>query len=204
MDNYEFKADTPLTDAELAQLDGFLQSGRTPEATLWIDELDGFFAALLCGPRLVPPSEWLAAVWNGEDPQWTSEGEAQGIIALMMRHWNAVARGIDTDEYEPIMRYQVDDAGNEVDDPAGWCYGFIEGVSMWRVEDWENEELRTLITPMVALRDEDPEDEEDDNLAEMMREPGMRERLIDMLPDAVDQLREYWKTHPSPEGGSMH
>jgi len=199
MDKFNFNTDTPLSDEDLEKLDAFLQSDRVPEGTLWLDELDGLFAALICGPRVVHPSEWLPVVWNRERPEWKTKEEFQGIFEMMMRQWNAVARDINAGEYEPILRHGINDAGEDVDDPAGWCYGFIEGVSMWGVDDWEDEELRTLITPMVALRDEEMEDEPDDELAAAVREPGVRERFIDMLPDSVEEIRLYWIEHPAPE-----
>ena len=198
MESFDLSPNTPLTDDELTQLDQFLQSDRAPEGTLWIDELDGLFAALICGPHSVDPSEWLPAVWNGKAPLWASAEEEKGITALMIRHWNAVSQAIIEEHFEPVFRYGIDDAGNEADDPAGWCYGFIEGVAMWGVEDWDSEELRTLITPMVALRDEQLEEQPDDEVTEKLKEPGVRDRLIDMLPDVVAQLREYWIDNPAP------
>jgi uncharacterized protein len=60
----------PLSDTELDLLDDFLLD-RVPEGIagpesdegiLDVSELDGFFTAILCGPVLIPPSQWLPVV----------------------------------------------------------------------------------------------------------------------------------------------
>ena len=54
-----------LTDAELDRLGEFLQNSNVG-AAMNLEELDGFFAALIAGPELVPPSEYLPEVFGGE------------------------------------------------------------------------------------------------------------------------------------------
>ena len=51
--------ETPLSDAEIGELDGFLMSEATPDECMDIVTLDGFLAALVVGPRLLAPSVWL-------------------------------------------------------------------------------------------------------------------------------------------------
>ena len=55
---------TPLTDDELERLAAFLDSIDNEEA-LSLEGLDGFFCALIAGPELVMPSEYLPVVWGG-------------------------------------------------------------------------------------------------------------------------------------------
>jgi uncharacterized protein len=59
-----------------------------------LEELDGLFAALIVGPEVVPPSEYLPAVFGGEMSQTCEcDGleEANDILGLLMRHWNGIA-----------------------------------------------------------------------------------------------------------------
>ena len=53
-----FAKSEPLTDAELDRLGDFLKSCRGGKA-MNVEELDGFFAALIAGPETVVPSEFL-------------------------------------------------------------------------------------------------------------------------------------------------
>ncbi len=51
-----FTQDDPLTDAELDRLGDFLKSCKGGRA-MNVEQLDGFFAALITGPETVMPSE---------------------------------------------------------------------------------------------------------------------------------------------------
>jgi uncharacterized protein len=50
----------PLSDDELDQLGKFLDGIGAPAMNL--ERVDGYFAALICGPGVVLPSEYLSAV----------------------------------------------------------------------------------------------------------------------------------------------
>jgi uncharacterized protein len=55
----------PLTEAEFNRLGDFLKSCKGDEA-MNLEELDGFFAALIVGPETVVPSEYYREVFGGE------------------------------------------------------------------------------------------------------------------------------------------
>jgi hypothetical protein len=52
-----FTQSDPLTDAELDRLGDFLKACKGGRA-MNVEELDGFFAALIAGPETVMPSEY--------------------------------------------------------------------------------------------------------------------------------------------------
>jgi uncharacterized protein len=54
-----------LTDAELDRLGDFLESCKGGKA-MNLEQLDGFFAALIAGPEIVMPSEYYSEVFGGE------------------------------------------------------------------------------------------------------------------------------------------
>ena len=58
-------ASKPLNDAELDRL-GDLLENRGGDKTMNLEQLDGFFAALVVGPETVMPSEYLPEVFGGE------------------------------------------------------------------------------------------------------------------------------------------
>jgi uncharacterized protein len=66
--------------------------------------LDGFLTALMIGPGLVPPSVWLEAIWGKGEPRFDSSAQAQRVITLIMRHFNAIG-GIfeEPPEFAPIL-----------------------------------------------------------------------------------------------------
>ena len=78
----------PLYDAEIDRLGNFLKSCKSGKA-MNIEELDGFFAALIAGPETVMPSEYNREVFGGEMSdacQFSSLEEANEIFGLLMRH----------------------------------------------------------------------------------------------------------------------
>lgn len=49
----------PLTEEEIKELDQFLLEAEGIEESMDISTLDGFFTAIVCGPKTIMPSEWL-------------------------------------------------------------------------------------------------------------------------------------------------
>ena len=79
----------PLTDAELDHLSEIL--GRLGnKRAMNLEQLDGFLAALICGPELVLPSKYLPMIW-GDQTVFEDASSAQEFLSLIMRHWNAIA-----------------------------------------------------------------------------------------------------------------
>jgi uncharacterized protein len=81
----------PLTDVELDKLADVLKRFGDKRA-MNLEMLDGFFAALICGPDDVPPSEYLPEIWGGDmvnEPAFQTKQILQEFISLVTRHWNA-------------------------------------------------------------------------------------------------------------------
>ena len=55
----------PLTNVELDRLGDFLKGCKGGRA-MNVEQLDGFFAALIAGPETVMPSEYYSEVFGGE------------------------------------------------------------------------------------------------------------------------------------------
>jgi uncharacterized protein len=157
-----FTQNEPLTDAELDRLGDFLKSCKGGRA-MNVEELDGFFAALIAGPEIVMPSEYYREVFGGEMSdacEFGSLGEANEILGLMMRHWNDIAGTLNKDEvYGPILLQDE----NGVFHGNDWARGFMRGMGM-RSDGWaelvNDEEHGGGLIPMMMLcheHDTDPE-----------------------------------------------
>src|SRR3954452_20964136 len=85
----------PLTDADYDRLADALNRFHGDRA-MNLEQLDGFFAALICGPDLVRPSEGLPEVWGGGEMAHgrasASEPQLKDFLDLVLRHWNAIAQ----------------------------------------------------------------------------------------------------------------
>jgi uncharacterized protein len=168
---------------------------------MWIDELQGFITALVCGPEVVMPSEWMSMVWNGEAPEWQSVDELRDLLGGMMRLWNTVARTVNAREgYAPILMTAANELGEEETVVEGWCRGFLRGVDMRR-EAWlsvKDETYSLDLFKILALARSGETGEADDVVCN--RE--MRESLIEDLPETVYRLRAYWREHETPVGSA--
>lgn len=148
----------PLNDVELARLDAFLLDRIDPEADdgdeglISISGLDGLFTALVSGPVLPQPAQWLPAVWGGYEPEWEDQAHFEETIALMMRHLNTIAATLQEapGSFEPLFLQDEDDVEAIVVDD--WCEGYARGVSLARRE-WRTGgiEVEKLLEPILAF-----------------------------------------------------
>jgi uncharacterized protein len=152
----------PLTDAEFDRLSGVL--GRFDnKRPMNLEQLDGFFAALICGPVNVPPSEYLPMIL-GDDMvlEDTFDGQTvlQDFLSLIMRHWNVIVDTLQSDEvYLPLLLQDE----NGITHANDWANGFLRGMELRKAE-WaallNDEEHGGWLVPILALaheHDPDPE-----------------------------------------------
>ncbi len=96
--------------------------------------MDGFLAAVLAGPVLVPPSDAmgfiLGEVPDAARPELESMAEVKRLVDLIIRHWNAIARGLERGDYEPVLAtINGRTLGNK------WADGFVSGMRLSE-PDW--------------------------------------------------------------------
>ena len=89
-------------DEELDRLADLLNGIPVERDGMTLSELDGYVAALIVCPEMIPPSEWLSVVWGGEGAVADIE-EAEELIGAVMGHYNRLARELaeDPEAYAP-------------------------------------------------------------------------------------------------------
>ena len=152
----------PLTDAEFDRLSGVLGcfDNKRP---MNLEQLDGFFAALICGPVNVSPSEYLPEIL-GDDMVLEDTFKAQTVLedflSLLTRHWNNIAETLHSGEvFLPLL---VEDE-NGISPADDWAKGFLRGMELRKAE-WDallnDEDHGGWLVPIFALaheHDPDPE-----------------------------------------------
>jgi uncharacterized protein len=187
------KAGQPLSEAELDQLGEFLES-LGPRA-MNLEQLDGFFAALIAGPDIVLPSEYWPEV-VGSEFEYESIEQAQKIIELVMRHWSTIATTLNAgDIHEPIML--LDDEG--VARGNDWGKGFVRGMVM-RGEEWlsytKDEAHSGSILPMMMLAHEsDP----DPKLRTPIISSEKRQELIALAAAGLTRIFKHFQAQRTSE-----
>ena len=180
----------PLTNAEFDKLAEILQ--RVGDA-MNLETLDGFFAALICGPDNVLPSEYLPEIWGADnEPVFETKLILHEFISLVTRHWNATCHTLQSsDVYLPLL---LDDE-NGVAHGNDWANGFMRGMGMRR-DAWavlmDDEEHAGSLIPIFALAHEHNPDPE----MRPYNEPisaEMREKLIVGAAAAVAKIYAYFE-----------
>lgn len=130
----------PLTEEEIGELDRFLRDADGLDSSMDISALDGFLTAIVCGPRLVMPGEWMRWVWDleeGQDePEFKDAAQAQRIVGLLMRQMNGIAETLlhAPEHYEPLIS-ENPNGGDPIPIIDEWCLGFMKGVDL-DAEGW--------------------------------------------------------------------
>jgi len=147
-----------LSEAELDRLSDFLDGLTNPDA-MDLETLDGFFCALIAGPEMVLPSEYLPIIWGGELPDENAFGsieEANAMLQLIMRHWNAIIAELEAEiVYVPVIGEP--DERNVAG--RGWARGFMRGVNLRRhawSEIFEREDEGQVLTIPIIAGEVDP------------------------------------------------
>ncbi len=152
----------PLTDAEFDRLSGVL--GRFDnKRPMNLEQLDGFFAALICGPVNVPPSEYLPMILGGDmvlEDTFDGQTVLQDFLSLIMRHWNVIVDTLQSDEvYLPLLLQDE----NGISHANDWANGFLRGMELRKAE-WaallNDEEHGGWLVPILALAHEHAPDPE--------------------------------------------
>ncbi len=184
---------TPLSEAELERLGEFLldripedadadYTEDTDEGILDVSELDGFLTAIVSGPVMIPPSQWLPAVWGDYETVWENEKEFEEILTLMMRHMSDIAAMLmeQPADFEALfLESGVKEKTYTIVDE--WCEGYLRGVALAAAQwDSAGEEMAVLLTPIRAFteathwRGHDFDRNEIENLQQAI-EPNVRE-----------------------------
>jgi uncharacterized protein len=186
-----------LTSDELAWLSGFLDSPQAPPNAMPFEMLDGFLTALVIGPVLVPPSEYVPQIWRADDgsgPTWDSREQAEHFFNLLMKHWNAIAarRAADAAHVPYLEHFGAALPGER------WAEGFVGGIDL-RAAAWQpmfdDRRADQIVLPIIALSSQVPNE-----ISERMT-PEVRETTLAQLPAAL-QLRsaKVGRNEPCPCG----
>ena len=201
--------DEPLADAELDELEAFLASDAVPQDCMDLEMLDGFLTAVVSGPDVVQPSEWLPHVWSeggkSAAPAFAGSDQAQRIMALVLRHLVGIQRTLaeSPTRFRPLL-YMPDENARKSDrtPPEGtaWCEGYMAGVKL-RDDEWQPlydaTDARDWIFPIEALAFGD----RDDDFTEWVDTDDKRQALIDELPVAAVLIYRFWQERRAAKPG---
>lgn len=123
------------------------------EGILCLSELDGFLTAVVSGPVMLVPSQWLPLIWGDFEPEWQSEKEFERFFSLIINIMNS---NIDVlmdspEDFDPLfLEHEVE--GNNYTIVDEWCEGYMRGVALAQ-EQWDSAglEMHILLVPILAF-----------------------------------------------------
>ena len=187
----------PLSEEEMNELDRFLMSDATSNETMMLACLDGFLTAIVSGPVMPTPGEWLPRVWGptAEDaPTFDSDAKAEKIIGLMMRHLGGILWTLhqDTDDFEPVFDINVYDGdAREYVDGEMWAHGYMTAIDMQR-DSWkpifESKHGLKMLRPIQLLGAADVTPEEE----ALVKTPAQRAELTNQIPASIGWIYKLW------------
>jgi uncharacterized protein len=182
----------PLTDAELERLGQFLKNCKSGKA-MNLEELDGFFTALIAGPEIVTPSEYMSDVFGRDTSQggeFETIEEAQEILGLLMRHWNDIAGTLASGgAHLPLVAEDTNGFAQGND----WARGFIRGTRK-RHEGWaellaDDDHGGCMIPALMLYHEHD----EDPAMRPNPITPEQREKLIVRMAAGLVSAYRYFR-----------
>lgn len=138
-------------DEDFAFLARVLQPLSDAETGNTLARMDGYLTAVIIGPEILTPNEWLPSLWGDDQPDFADFEEMQRSLAAVMKRYNQILTELDSapDTYQPILPLNAD---GQPEAPS-WAKGFLQGVRQ-NSEAWlpmlENAEEAQMIMGILA------------------------------------------------------
>jgi uncharacterized protein len=119
---------------DLEALDAWLERLKPAAKVDSVSMLDGYLAAIIVGPRSVPPDEWFFDLLGARGNIATAQGKTLKAIMAVVERFNVISETLSTapQKYAPIF-HRTDD-GTVFAGP--WCMGFLAAMQL-RWSDWK-------------------------------------------------------------------
>jgi len=188
---------TKLTKADYKVIEKFLESDETPEDCMNLSMMDGFLTAIVIGPDMIQPSQWIPVLFgvNSEDDTiGKSHEKMQRIFGLLLAHYNILISTFDRNpvDFKPILsdEEQLSEDITIIDD---WCCGFMVTYHFSQ-ESWkplvEDPDLYKLFST-IALRGTESGLEEVKNDQEL--QSVSHKQWVSSHRNSILGMNEYWK-----------
>lgn len=142
---------TRFDEADLTRLEMLLTPLSQAGTTMRPDEVQGFFAALACGPDQLDTDTWLPEVL-GDAPAFDNPEHEAEVRSLLEKFYAATAEALADGELPELVLYEEED-GEEADFRP-WCNAFMYALDVVPT-DWfeaaDDEGFEDLLMPVMAL-----------------------------------------------------
>jgi len=179
---------TPLTEAQIDELEAFIFSDAVSEEALDYIGIHGLLSALAVCPETIPSSEWLEVIFDGT-PGYADDAEKAHIEGLLLREFAAIGEELNQEEPPELPCDLILDDEDQL--LQAWAQAFMEGVFM-RESLWfsqREEEVAELLLPMMLASElfDDPE------LVQMQKDRKLCQQLCEEIPELLTDLYLFFR-----------
>ncbi len=184
-------------EPDLKALDEYLMSDESPENCMQLSDLDGFLTAIVVGPDLIKPSEWLPVIWGGDPPEFSDDAQATTILGAILGRYNEIAQSLAKipPEIDPIFW----EANGGVVIAGDWAEGFMDAMGL-RSSEWmemlEDEEEGVPLLPILALAGDENEGVALAGGVEELEKLHTEASVL--IPTCVVEIDTFWKANRRP------
>jgi uncharacterized protein len=196
MDGLQTGAKKQDTDKFRQTLEEFLASPDASADSPSLIEMDGYMTAVIIGPELIMPSQWMTDLWP-EQFGFKGAKEAQKITSALLEYYNGIIRHFEgpPENYRPLYLPEDPEQPATVERAAEWSQGFWNAIT--RHPGWrpiiEDKDARRLLVPILVFA-------KTPNETPLIK--YARRQHEEMLEDAVDKIaefllliRQYWQDY---------
>jgi uncharacterized protein len=144
-----------LSDEEITHLEALLASPIFSKQAMGLDEIQGFLCAVISGPELITPAQWMPAVLG--NPKYESAAQETEVNNLLMRFYGEIVADLIAGEAVGMLLHRDDGAAEDDFDYETWCQAYLDGVDFsptpWD-EAGEEDEINELLFPISLLAGE--------------------------------------------------
>lgn len=183
-----------MTEVEISELETFLASPVFNGMAMRLDKLQGFLCAVISGPDIITPSQWMPEVM-GAEPEYESLEQAKEFMALIMDFYNDVASALLNNQPPRLILKPCTPSDKRLDYQT-WCEGYILGWSL-STREWlqpGNDPLKRLTFPILYLSGAFKEEAERRGKKYEPDEEDQKvwQDCVDMLPQTVAAIYNFW------------
>jgi uncharacterized protein len=146
----------PLAETDFDRMSDILElfGGKR---SMNLEQIDGFLAAVVCGPEAIPQPEYLRVIWGDDivnEDAFSSKPALKEFISLVTRHHDFIAHTLQSgDVVLPLLALDEDGIARGND----WAAGFMQGMAL-RSEGWsellDDDDHGGSLVPILALAHE--------------------------------------------------
>jgi len=184
-----------VSHTELQALMRFLNKYDLPDLL----EIHGFFAAIVSGPNLIMPSEWMDFL-GLNNAEFESLEEAQKIMGIIMQIYNNIAHQFQDQTFQVFHSTEKDKNNKDTSsEKTRWAKGYMLGVAFDRGAWMVSKDVPILLLPISSLRMDDEHIRKliPQNATELTPEK-IRQYGEDKLSKAANAIYQYWLKRRNP------